>query len=369
MLSKLNLYLTKKFLSSFVVVFLIFATLLIIGDFVEQFRKSTGKDVPISIVIQLSLYNFLNLITYILPIVAFFGSLVAFVLLVRNSELIIIGSVGISNLRLLIPALIINFLIGIIFITTINPLTAVFNDKYSELEYKYINKTDKFASITKNGLWLKQFNDEINISSVLYAKNVDNNGVSLKNFMLLEYDNNGAFQGRLDGEIANLKDGYWNMKNVQMSPKYGEAKLKKSLNYSTNINPEDITNSLSSPTSISFWKIRKFINFLEELGYSSRDFKLHYYGLLIMPIFMSALTALSASIISDLKQNDKLFKIIILSFFLVFVVYFFSNLFDALGSSAQISPLLSKIITPLITIFFTLTLFQISSFRRRRYIL
>ena len=49
---------------------------------------------------------------------------------------------------------------------------AVFEDRYSELEYEYINRVDKFASITKNGIWLKQFNEEKNLSSVLYAKDI-----------------------------------------------------------------------------------------------------------------------------------------------------------------------------------------------------
>ena len=359
MLSKLNIYLTRKFISSFFIIFIIFATLLIIGDFVEQFRKSTGKNVPLSIVMQLSLYNFLNLTSFILPIVAFFGSLASFIFLIRNSELIIIGSVGVSNLKLVIPVTIIYFLIGVIFISAVNPLTAVFNERYSELEYKYINKSDKFASITKNGLWLKQVNSESGLSSVLYAKHVANDGVSLKDFMILEYDSYGAFQGRLDGELANLKGSFWEIINVQISPKYGEASFKSLLNYKTNIKPEDITNSLSSPNSISFWKIGKFINFLENLGYSSQEFKLHYFGLILLPFFMASLAALAASMVTELKQNDKIIKIISLSFVLIFFIYFLSNLFDALGSSSQLDPLISKIITPFIVVFLTITFFYL----------
>ena len=152
MFSKINIYLAKNFLVSFVIVFLCFASLIIIGDFVEQFRKSTGKDVPLQIVFQLAVFNFFSLIEFIIPIVAFFAALLAFVLLIRNSEFLIISSVGISNLKILLPAIIIYFIIGIFFVTIINPLSAVFYDRYTELEYKYIEKSDKFASITKNGI-------------------------------------------------------------------------------------------------------------------------------------------------------------------------------------------------------------------------
>ena len=86
MLSKINIYLAKHFFISFVIVFLIFAALIIIGDFVEQFRKSTGKDVPIEIIFQLAIFNFLSLVEFVIPIVAFFSALLTFILLIKNSE-------------------------------------------------------------------------------------------------------------------------------------------------------------------------------------------------------------------------------------------------------------------------------------------
>ncbi len=368
MSSKINIYLVKHFFISFVIVFLVFAALLIIGDFVEQFRKSTGKEVPIKVIFQMSVFNFFSLVEFIIPIVTFFAALLSYILLIRNSEFLIIGSFGISNLRMLIPAVIIYFVIGIFFVTIINPLSAVFYDRYTELEYKYIAKSDKFASITKNGIWLKQFNNEKNISSVLYAQQITNSGSSLLNFMLLEYDDNGIFQGRLDGKKAFLGNGFWSMNDVQISPKYNQASFQDQLRYATNIKPRDITNSLSSPDSISIWKMGKFINFLEDLGYSASEFKLYYYNLIILPFFLSFLTILASSIVSDLKQNSKISKTITAAFILTFVIYFSSNLLDALGSSSQVSPFIAKITTPIFVLVLSLIFFNYSYLKRKKLI-
>ncbi len=366
MFSKINIYLAKQFFISFVIVFFIFAALLIVGDFVEQFRKSTGKNVPIKIIFQLSIFNFFSLIEFIIPIVTFFAALLTYILLIRNSEFLIIGSVGISNIRVLIPGIIIYFVIGIFFVTIINPLSAVFYDRYTELEYKYIAKLDKFASITKNGIWLKQFNNKKNISSVLYAQQISNNGTTLLNFMLLEYDEKGAFQGRLDGKKAYLENGFWAMDDVQISPKYDQASFSIKLNYATNIKTSDITNSLSSPDSISIWQMGKFIKFLEDLGYSAREFKLYYYNLIILPFFLSFLTILASSLVLDLKQNSKITKTIIASFVLIFVIYFLSNLLDALGSSSQVSPFTAKITTPIFSLIFSFMCFYYSYFLKKK---
>ncbi len=358
MLSKINLYLFRSFFVSFLITFIVFAILIFIGDFIEQFRKATNKEVPLKAIVQLSSYNFLSLTMFTLPVVSFFSSLFAFLYLIKNSELIVVASSGVPFRTILISPIILYILIGSFFITTLNPLMSVFEDKYSELEYEYINKVDKFASITKNGIWLKQFNMETGLSSVLFAKDIKDEGESLSDFMILEYDKNGSFQGRLDGSSAKLNKDFWEMKNVYVSPKFNESYFEKNLNYHTNIKIEDISDSLSSPLSISFWRLSRFIEFLENLGYSAVDFKLHYYNLIFLPLFMSSLLILSASITNTLKQNDKFFITFIVSLILIFFIYFISNLFDALGASSQISPLLAKGCMPFIVIFLSILIFR-----------
>ena len=358
MLNKINLYILKKFFYSFILTFLIFAVILFIGDFVEQFRKSTGKNVSLNIIFQLTLLNFLSLIYFTLPLIVFASSILAYLGLIKGSEKIIINSVGISNIKITLPAITLYIFLGIFFITIINPLTALFDERYSELEYRYIDRVDKFASITKNGLWLKQHNQEKNLSSVLYAREIREQGRYIIDFMILEYDEKGSFQGRLDGNTAVLNNEYWMMENTQITPKFGMAYFEKSLKYQTNIKPEDITDSLSSPTNISIWRLLTFINFLEGLGYSAIDFKMHLYDLIFLPFFMASLALLASALVRKLKQNDKFTEIIIYSLVIIFIIYFISNLLDALGSTSQLNPIISKASLPLIVTFFSILIYQ-----------
>ena len=364
MLNKINIYILKRFLFTFILTFIIFSSILFIGDFVEQFRKSTGKDVPFKIILQLTLFNFPSLISFTLPIASFFAALMAFIILIRNSEMIIIKSSGISQLNFTIPAVILYLFIGVFFVTAVNPLLAYFDKLYSDLEYVYIDKVDKFASITKNGLWLKQENLSNEISSILFAKNIKDQGQNLIDFMILEYDSDGAYQGRYDGQSATLMDGYWEMSNTQVTPKYGETIFKENITYQTNIKIEDISNSLSSPSSISIWRLAKFINFLEELGYSAVDFKMHFYNLIFLPVFIASLVLLASSFTVNVNHNDKYSKLLLLSFISIFTIYFLSNIFDALGSSSQIHPILAKIIPPIIVFFVALCFYQINKIKR-----
>ena len=366
MFNKINYYILKSFLYSFLITFIILASILFIGDFVEQFRKTAGRNVPFNIILQLTLFNFPNLVAYTLPITSFFSSILALLILIRNSELTVISGMGISNIKTILPALILFFFIGITFITLANPLIAIFDDRYSNLKYEYIDRVDKFASITKNGLWLKQDNYETNLTSVLYAKSTEQEGKILNSFMLLEYDKKGAFNGRIDGKKAELNEGYWNMFDIQITPKYGETIYKNFLNYNTNIKPEDISDSLSSPSSISIWRLLTFISFLEELGYSAVDFKMYLYSLISLPFFISALVLLAFCLVQGIKQNDKFSKIIISSLIIIFFLYFISNLLNALGSTSQIHPVVANFSMPLITFALAMFIYQYWEFKRRK---
>ena len=368
MFNRINYYLLIKFTYSFAFTLIILSSIIFIGDFVEQFRKSAGKGVPLNIIMQLAIFNFPNLISYTLPITSFFSALFAFLNLIRNSESIVISGMGISNIKTLMPPITLYFLIGVVFILLANPLISVFDDKYSDLKYEYIDRVDKFASITKDGLWLKQGNDENELNSVLYAKKTENRGETLYNFMLLEYDKKGAFNGRIDGKKAQLNDGYWQMSEIQITPKYGESKFQDSLEYSTNIKSEDIADGLSSPSSISIWRLMRFIYFLEELGYSAVDFKMHLYELVSLPFYISSLVFLAFSLVQGIKQNDRFSKVIIKSLIIIFFLYFVANLLNALGTTSQIHPVFANFSMPLITFSIAAIIMQYSELKRRKII-
>ena len=55
MFSKLNIYLSKNFIYSFLIVFILFTMLLFFSDLMEQFRKASNKEVPINIILKLTL--------------------------------------------------------------------------------------------------------------------------------------------------------------------------------------------------------------------------------------------------------------------------------------------------------------------------
>ena len=64
------------------------------------------------------------------------------------------------------------------------------------------------------------------------------------------------------------------------------------------------------------------------------------------------------------KQNDKLTKTITFSLFIIFIVYFLSNLFNALGSTNQLHPVLSKSLLPTFIVFLSIIIYQSENIKR-----
>ena len=348
MFSKINLYLYKNYLSGFILILLIFSLLTFTGDLIENFRKSATKNVPTGTIFELSLYNFPSLIYEIIPIIIFFSCIFTTVKLIRTSEYTILKSSGLTNNSLLISPSILFLIISILFVLAINPLVTIFHSKYDELNYTYIKQTNKFASISKNGVWLKQDNNEKNVSSILNAKTIEKEGEILNNFMILEYNQKGSFTGRLNGKKAILEDGYWTLYNVTEYPRYSESKFHEELIYETTIKYQDISNSLLSPENISIYQLNEFINLIEKLGYSAIDHKLQYYSLILLPFLVLSLVFLANSLTVRINHNDKIIGLMIISICTIFIYYFLSNLSNALSLSSQISPLTSKISVPIL---------------------
>jgi len=355
MFSKLNIYLLRNFIYSFLIVFTLFTILIFFSDLIEQFRKSTNKDVPINIIFKLTFLNAPSLMFSTIPIVVFFSTIFCYLKLIRNSEYIVMGSSGISSLQLTKSPILFFFFISLIFVFVVNPLSAVFQKEFQDLDYKYIKRIDRLTSVSKNGIWLMQENTT-GITNIIYAKSIEDEGATLIDFMLLEYGQDDELKGRIDGKVAKLGKEKWLMNKLLLTKQNEVPVYHDYYEYNAYIDKEDIKNSLSAPEMMSFIQLGSFIYILEKLGYSANDYKIYFYNILLMPFVVISFVFLANSIITDIKQNDKFTKIVIASFILVFIYYFVSNLMNTLGSNAKIPPLLSTLITPILLFFISIVI-------------
>ena len=79
----------------------------------------------------------------------------------KSDEVTAMKVSGLSNFSIIIIPCIVSIVLGIFFITSINPVTSLFVKKYESINGNYDRDNDYLASITQNGIWIKEKNNII----------------------------------------------------------------------------------------------------------------------------------------------------------------------------------------------------------------
>ena len=263
-----------------------------------------------------------------------YGSLFFFGLnLIRNSEKIIIGSIGISNLKLAVPVVVLYFFIGIFFITVANPLISLLEERYSQLEYKYIDKVDKFASITKNGLWIKDTNID-GVTSIIHSTKID--GENLTNNFITQFDENFKVIRYINSNKIDIRNNNWIIHNAEIY-KDGSSFKENLFEMNSNFNYQTIQSLFSNLSSLSFVELIELKKNYKLLNYSTTEVSLQIQKIFSYPFYLLLMTILSSIIMYNTKTFKSNTLKISLGLFLSVLIYYINNFFLVMGKTEKIS--------------------------------
>ncbi len=132
----------------------------------------------------------------VLPFAVLIGTVGIFLMLSRSSELIVVRAAGISVWQFTLPAMIVAFLLGVVFVLLYNPIAAAAR---AEAERLYAAAFDRGESLlkTKNaGAWLRE--DGADGPSVVHALEVLNQGLELTGVTMFQYDRDHGLTERIE---------------------------------------------------------------------------------------------------------------------------------------------------------------------------
>lgn len=332
-----SLYLARQYLSSFFLVFGVFATIIFVIDVIELLRRASGKpDVTFDLVLTMGFLKFPQTALKTLPFAILFGAMLAFWRLNRSSELVALRAAGVSVWQFLAPILIVAGLISVINVTAINPLSTIMVSQYEQLENEHLRRRSSLMATTSSGVWLREV---INGQTVLVHGNgsqVDGQQLSLTQVYALIFQDQDAFSGRIDAARAELKQGYWALTDVVITRPEQATERHETFRMATNLSLDRIQESFSSPSSVSFWELPRFFSALEAAGFSSLSHRLHWHSLLAQPLLFCAMILIAA--VFSLRHNRRAGILLSVAGGIGtgFVLFFVSDLVLALGHSAAI---------------------------------
>ena len=106
----------------------------------------------------------------------------------------------------------------------------------------------------------------------------------------------GHFSERIDAATADLKEGYWDIKEHGSRARAASRKNSTSYLLSTYLTRERVQDALGSEIAVSFWELPGLIEVAEKAGLSAARLRMQYELLLSRPLLCMAMVILAATV-------------------------------------------------------------------------
>ena len=302
-----------------------------------EFFKDTGVNIQKPLILTLMFVP--NLIIKLLPFIIFISTMWYLASINKNKELVTLKIFGFSNAKIIFLLALTSFLIGVIFLIFINPLTSSMLKYYEKEKSKFSRDVDHLLSINKNGVWIKERSK--NNLNIIYAKEMKNNYL----FDVTIYNFNTVNQNlvRLEAEAADISKSEWVLNKVSIynSDSTQEILERTTYNYLSFYNVDKINTSYKNLDTISLMNLLNRYNDFVEDGYSENLLNKHLNSYFAIPVFLVLMVVMAAIFGLAHKRTVNNTYYIFVSIITCVLVYYFKDLSIALGQTNKISITLS----------------------------
>lgn len=328
-------YLTGRFLIHLAVFMFILIGIILVLDVVELLRRTAdNSDVALNVVFSVALMKLPYMVERTIPIGILFSSIYTCWKMNKTSELVVMRSAGISAWQFLAPMLVCAGFLGIFSTAVVNPVAAVFFNKYEQMEKFYIEGDTNLATLSKTGIWLRQPTDQG--YALINASKLEADEWRMKKVVALFFDKDDSFLQRIDCDQLKLEEGYWNFENPTINTNFGDHFQEESTKIPTELTYKKIEESFSSPETIPFWGVADYIRIMTETGLSTTAMKIHFHKLISQPFLFLGLILLSAVFSLRPLRSGNTVYMIVAGVSIGFCVFFMETFLGAFGMSHKI---------------------------------
>jgi len=330
-------YIIKNFLLIVLKTALVFLSLIIVMGIFEEFTFFSDLNVNFYLPIIMVLMNSFSILYLIFPFIFLIGAQFFFIKILDSNELLAFKNYGLSNKKILFIVSLTSFLIGIVIISFFYNISAVLKFKYLDLKNQYTKDNKYLASVTENGLWVKDDNG----SEVYFinAETVSNN--KLLNVDILVFNENFQLNRTIFTTEADITNNKWLMNEAIIIKPNGDREVVRDYSIISNFNYVKINNLYSDLSALNMYELVKLRNDYKNIKYSITEIDMHIKRIFSYPFFITIMTIFSSIIMLNIKhQKPKIFYAVG-GVFVSVLIYYMNFFFGALGKNEQIPIFLS----------------------------
>ncbi len=339
-MTKIDRYLIKRFLTTYVFAVFIIVLVILSIDFVEKNddfirTKPTNKEIFFDYFLNLAPYW----ANYISPLMIFISTVFFTAKMASHTEIIAILGSGTSFRRLMLPYFVGSCIVAVysfLMVGWILPKANLprieFQNKYLESDY-FFSGRDIHMAVQKN--------------VYAYLSSYDNRSQTAYDFTLEKIDDNKLIE-KLSAKRATYDDSLkkWKLHDYQIR-RLGIMKdqmvYEPSTPLDTNINmfPSDFTNAKSRQETMTIPQLQDYINLINSRGAEGVEiYKIEYYQRFATP-FAVIILAIMGLIVSARKARGGVGLQIAIGFLLAFMYIIFYILSKGIAEAGSMNPILA----------------------------
>lgn len=334
-------YILKRYLSTFVVMLLLFIPIGIVIDVSEKVNKMLQNKVPFADIAMYYLDFVIYFANLLFPIFLFLSVIWFTSKLANNTEIIAILSSGISFMRFLRP-----YLIGASIVSVFSLLMGFFivpkaSEGFNNFRYMYLKGNGQNKMRQSTDVY-RQIDD----TTFVYVQNVNQQSQTAFTFVLEKFNRDNTLDSKITANRIrwNEKDSSYTMFNYTKRTvgEYGdviESLPKKDAKY--NFELEDLTPTVYVAETLSLGDLNKFIEKERARGSGNiNTYLVVLYKKYSIPVSAFILTIIAVAV-SAMKRRGGMGMNLAIGIGLAFAFVFFDKIFGVMAEKSSIPPLLA----------------------------
>jgi lipopolysaccharide export system permease protein len=336
----LGRYFAGRFMVSALGVFVAIFVLLVLFDYIEMVRKTSGlPDVSAIAVAETSLFRVPQLLEKLMPFCILIGGMTCYLALSRRLELVVARAAGVSAWQFIAPALASAIILGVLATIAYNPMSANLRELSKRMEAQLFGNAPGGGVQDAAGFWINQVNSDG--QAIINAARSEQQGVRLTGLTVFRFDNNDQFKERIEAQQATLEEGQWLFKSVRRYTLNGPPVDQDSFTLATTLTPAQVRNSFSTPETVSFWQLPGYIRSSESSGFATAGYRLQYHKLIAQPFLLAAMVMLAASVSLRFFRFGGVQKMVLSGVGAGFLLYVLSKVTEDLSKAELMHPIAS----------------------------
>ena len=331
-------YFAGRFLVAAIGVFLSIFMLLVLVDYIEMVRKTSGLvSVSAIMVAKTSLYRVPQLLEKMMPFCVLIGAMTCYLALSRRLELVVARAAGVSAWQFMAPALASSIVLGSLATVAYNPMSANLRELSKRMEAELFGSAPGGGIQDASGFWLNQVASDG--QWIINAARSEQQGVRLTGLTVFKFDNDFQFKERIEAREATLEEGRWVFKSARRFSLGAPPVDQDSFFIATSLSPAQVRNSFSTPETVSFWQLPGYIRSSESSGFATAGYRLQYHKLIAQPFLLAAMVMLAASVSLRFFRFGGVQKMVLSGVGAGFLLYVLSKVTEDLSKAELMHPI------------------------------